>query len=218
RYRLIPSFGSGTIRPFRNNASDMKKLAARNFEDLLQCAIPAFENILSEPHNTIILTLLYRLAEWHALAKLRLHTDSTLSLLRAATIDLGSRFRRFRDFTCPHFPTTELPRERDARDRRQRRKEARQPQTTAMAADSASPDRSTTRTSPTKRLLNLLTYKFHALGDYVSTIQFFGTTDSYSTQIVSSFRDWETQYHMTHTQESGRAGSSRRQTSISSHE
>jgi hypothetical protein len=36
RYRLIPTFGRGTIRKFSNNASSMKKLAARDFEDLLQ--------------------------------------------------------------------------------------------------------------------------------------------------------------------------------------
>jgi len=29
-------FGSSTIRRFATNASEMKKLAARNFEDLLQ--------------------------------------------------------------------------------------------------------------------------------------------------------------------------------------
>ena len=33
-------------------------------------------------------------------------------------------------------------------------------------------------------MLNLFTYKFHALGDYVRTIRLFGGTDSYSTQLV----------------------------------
>lgn len=36
RYRQIPTFGHDTIRKFSNNASGMKKLAARDFEDLLQ--------------------------------------------------------------------------------------------------------------------------------------------------------------------------------------
>jgi hypothetical protein len=35
------------------------------------------------------------------------------------------------------------------------------------------------------KLLNLNTYTYHALGDYVRTIRTFGTTDSYSTQPVS---------------------------------
>jgi hypothetical protein len=33
--------------------------------------------------------------------------------------------------------------------------------------------------------LNLETYTYHAMGDYVKTIRTFGTTDSYSTQPVS---------------------------------
>jgi hypothetical protein len=36
RYRHVPTFGNGTIRKFHTNASAMKKLAARDFEDLLQ--------------------------------------------------------------------------------------------------------------------------------------------------------------------------------------
>ena len=36
RYRAIPTFGRGTIRQFVSNASAMKQLAARDFEDLLQ--------------------------------------------------------------------------------------------------------------------------------------------------------------------------------------
>ena len=36
RYRNVPTFGRGTIRRFHTNASAMKKLAGRDFEDLLQ--------------------------------------------------------------------------------------------------------------------------------------------------------------------------------------
>ena len=32
----MPTFGSSTIRCFATNASEMKKLAAHDFEDLLQ--------------------------------------------------------------------------------------------------------------------------------------------------------------------------------------
>ena len=39
RYRHVPPFGCSTIRKFHNNASAMKKLAARDFEDLLQVTI-----------------------------------------------------------------------------------------------------------------------------------------------------------------------------------
>lgn len=36
RYRKVETFGRGTIRRFHKNASAMKRLAARDFEDLLQ--------------------------------------------------------------------------------------------------------------------------------------------------------------------------------------
>ena len=36
RFRAVPTFGLSTIRRFGTNASEMKKLAARDFEDLLQ--------------------------------------------------------------------------------------------------------------------------------------------------------------------------------------
>lgn len=40
RYRSISTFGHGTIRTFAANSSEMKKLAGRDFEDLLQvCCI-----------------------------------------------------------------------------------------------------------------------------------------------------------------------------------
>jgi hypothetical protein len=35
------------------------------------------------------------------------------------------------------------------------------------------------------KTFNLQTYKVHVLGDYVEAIKTFGTTDSYSTEVVS---------------------------------
>ena len=98
----MPTYGHGTIRRFGSNASAMKKLAARDYEDLLQvgvslfsvthgtefiykCSIPVFEGLLPAPHNRIILNLLYELATWLTLAKLRLHTETTLKALEAST-------------------------------------------------------------------------------------------------------------------------------------
>ncbi|KAF5382541.1 hypothetical protein D9615_002821 [Tricholomella constricta] len=118
RYRQTPTFGRDTIRKFANNASEMKKLAARDFEDLLQCSIPAFEDLLPEPHNKRLMKLLYRTAEWHALAKARMHTDSTVELLEALTTEFGQLIRQFRDLTCSAYNTVELPGEAAARVRR----------------------------------------------------------------------------------------------------
>jgi len=110
----------------------------------------------------MLLRLLYKAAEWHALAKLRMHTDSTLDILEAVTREFGRLARQFRDKTSDEFHTVELPRETGAK-------------------------KGAGRSS--KKTLNLNTYKFHALGDYVATIRLFGTTDSYSTQVVCSSSD-----------------------------
>lgn len=115
----------------------MKKLAARDFEDLLQvcnqliycarsflkkniqCAIPAFEHLFEHEHNERLMKLLFRLAQWHALAKLRLHTEPTIVWLEQTTTEVGKLMREFRDKSTTKFATFELPREQDARARRQ---------------------------------------------------------------------------------------------------
>lgn len=111
------------------------------------------------------------MAEWHSFAKLRLHTETTLSYLETLTKQLGQLMRQFRDQTCSHFETFELPREAEARNRRQQSQaQGKQPEPGSGAKKLKS--------------LNLLTYKWHALGDYIQTIRLFGGTDGYSTQLV----------------------------------
>ena len=63
----------------------------------------------------MVLRLLYKAAEWHALAKLRMHTDSTLDVLEAVTREFGRLMRQFRDKTSDEFDTRELPRETGSR-------------------------------------------------------------------------------------------------------
>jgi hypothetical protein len=62
--------------------------------------------------------LLYRISEWHALAKLRMHTEDSLGLMKESTKEIGQLLRQFRRLTCAQFGTVELPREADARLRR----------------------------------------------------------------------------------------------------
>ncbi|KAE9385441.1 hypothetical protein BT96DRAFT_840707, partial [Gymnopus androsaceus JB14] len=162
---------------FASNTSEMKKMATRDFEDLLQCAIPAFEGLLEGEHNARFMRLLYRAAEWHALAKLRMHTDPTLDRLDKVTAEFGRLMREFRDFTCTKFDTVELPHEAQACARCQ----------VESAGLSTDATQNATRVAQRKtKGLNLQTYKFHAMGDYVPTIKLFGTSDSYSTQPVCS--------------------------------
>uniref|UniRef100_A0A8H7XVH3 Uncharacterized protein n=1 Tax=Psilocybe cubensis TaxID=181762 RepID=A0A8H7XVH3_PSICU len=163
RYRQVSPFGLTTIRRFARNASDMKKLAAWDFEDLLQCSIPVFEGLLPEPaHNKIIQNLLFEMATWHALAKLRLHTDTTLDKL--------GNFQ---------YATRKLPSETAARGRRQAAK-------AKKAASAGLPVPPTQSNEPKTRTFNMQTYKLHSLPDYVNSIRQFGTTNGISTQMGKS--------------------------------
>lgn len=89
RFRRVPTFGRDNIRRFVGNMADMKKLGARDLEDLTQCSIPVFEGLLPEPFNSTLMDLLWDLATWHALAKLRMHTSSTIVHLERVTTALG---------------------------------------------------------------------------------------------------------------------------------
>lgn len=149
-----------------------------------QCAIPVFEGLLPEPYNKDILDLLFLLGYWHSLAKLRMHTTFSLERLDEVTSSLGRQIRYFAKHTCSKFKTKELPSEEAARGRRKARKAATKAKKTGGAASPPSPtDKDSSKASKFK-LFNLLTYKGHSLGDYVRTIRFLGTTDSYSTQPV----------------------------------
>jgi hypothetical protein len=139
---------------------------------MFQCAIPVFEGLFPPDHDRAVQSLLYRFAQWHALAKLRMHSESTVTLLEETFKNLARKLRKFQRDTCSAFNTTELPKETAARHRKLTQ-------------------RSNTATTPLesggarlKKLFNLSTYKFHAMGDYVRTIKLFGSTDSFTTQTV----------------------------------
>jgi len=110
-----------------------------------------------------------------------MHSDATLEHLNSLTKEFGLLMRQFRDLTCSHFQTFELPREVEAWKRKQQEDHDK---TFSMRP-------STLKTAPssqTMKTLNILTPKFHFLGDYMPTIQMFGCTDSFSTQLVCEVR------------------------------
>ncbi|KAF6758408.1 hypothetical protein DFP72DRAFT_1065097 [Ephemerocybe angulata] len=209
RFRQVPTFGRDTIRRFRNNMSEMKQLAARDFEDMLQCAMPVFEGLFPEGHDARVQRLLFVLAHWHAMVKMKLHTDTTLDIMDTLTTELGEAAHAFSSETCAAFETLELKREYEARKRTEARKSTKKnkagPEASVTDVHVAAVEVTPGRASLTKiqnrvgnqdsqrpkddadgrrlRTWNLSVPKFHALGDAVSYIRRFGTTDSYSTQI-----------------------------------
>jgi hypothetical protein len=127
--------------------------------------------------------LLFELSTWHGLAKLRLHTESTVRALETSTTRLGIVLRKFQSTTCAEFVTRDLPSEEAARGRRKAAKA--KLQTTTQKQNSKGKQKATPSDSKL-RSFGLSNYKTHALPDYPRTIRELGTTDGYSTQNVSS--------------------------------
>ncbi len=140
-----------------------------------------------------ISNLLYVASYWHALAKMRMHTDSSLALLEATTTILGQELRQFALVTCAAFNTRETQSEYEARKRAEERRTrgvAANPSASVPPSASATPSGQQAGGVPAvagrrPRQYNLKTIKLHFLGDYTASIRQFGTTDSWTTQIVS---------------------------------
>ena len=129
-------------------------------------------------HNVIVRKLLFELATWHGLAKLRQHTETTVRDLENSTSRLGNMLRKFQEDVCTMYQTFDLPSEEAARARRKAKKEAAAVNVTSLKGkpkESASGSRKV-------RKFNLNTYKVHALGGYAKAIRLFGSPDNYNSQ------------------------------------
>ncbi|KAI0349053.1 hypothetical protein OH77DRAFT_1525957 [Trametes cingulata] len=167
RMREMPTYGRDKIRKFWRDVSTRKKLAARDYEDFLICFIPAFEGLLPQRDNQTVMDLLFELANWHALAKLRLHTDVSVGIFRAATGHMTEAMRDFARTTCERYETRELAKEVDARVRR------------AEKSGADAPDRN----SKVVHFNVLNTYKYHSLPDYPDSVEEIGPLDNANTQV-----------------------------------
>jgi len=116
--------------------------------------MPCINGLLPEPHNTTVLSMLFVLGTWHSLAKLRMHTDSSLKLLDDTTTCLGIALHYFTWVTCPEFTMKETAAEFSKR----KRKEA--------TSTTKSPDSNSRK----PRTFNMKTIRLDSLGDYVSHI------------------------------------------------
>jgi hypothetical protein len=167
-----------------------------------KCAIPVFEGLLPKKHDGIVRKLLFELSTWHGLAKLRLHTESTVNDLETSTTRLGEMLREFSGTVCPAYATYDLPSEEAARVRRKAtaakkveaqasNKEKKKPlhgstigKKKAELTKSKGGGPTSQSSSRRRRLFNLVTYKLHALGWYPRAIRLFGASDNYNTQTV----------------------------------
>lgn len=114
------------------------------------------------------------MVSWHGLAKLRLHSDITIKLLRERTIRLGKELRNFQKDVCSRYETYETAKETASRVR-----------AAVSRMESAGSSVGVDVGVRKRRTFNLQTSKIHALGDYVDEIVTYGTTDNFSTQLVS---------------------------------
>jgi hypothetical protein len=133
--------------------------------------------------------LLFLLAFWHGLAKFRMHTKTSLDLLDNVTTHLGKQMRLFTSVTCAAFSIRELRKEAIARTNRAKLSVT-QKKSSAPSHPIANVSEKQASQHRKAKSFNLNTYKLHSLGDYVATIRRFGTTDSYSTERVSTFFVW----------------------------
>ena len=76
--------------------------------------MPVLEGLLREEHDKIILDLSFDIATWHAYAKLRKHTEHTLTSFRSQTKELGRQLRMYLNKVCSAYNTKPLPNEEAA--------------------------------------------------------------------------------------------------------
>jgi hypothetical protein len=146
-----------------------------------KCAIPVFEGLLPKKHDRIVRKLLFELCTWHGLAKLRLHTETTVTDLEHSTTRLGKVLREFKKEVCSAYATTELPSEEAARIRRKASAAKKLGVQVVQPAASAAPKASKSRKH---RAFSLSTYKLLALGHYAAAIRLYGTSDNLNSQTV----------------------------------
>ena len=113
-----------------------------------------------------------------------MHTDLTLDILDHLTTDLGDALWRFNETVCSAYEMQELP----CKAASHHCQNATKVSSTNNSGSLRKRSKAVTDLSSNKmKYLNIHTYKFHALGDYVGMIQQYGMTDSYSTEPVSDF-------------------------------
>ena len=177
----------------------MKKLAGRDFKDILQvgppsplllnlvtemqplqCWIPILEGILLGEHNEILLNLTFNMATWQAYSKLHMYISHTIKSLWSQTKELGCQLYCYANRVCSKYKMKPLLGEAAAACQQWAKKK--------IAADPQQPDAPKTKSTTSKAMnikqFNLKIYKIHVLSNYTDHIELFSPMDSFSTQQV----------------------------------
>ena len=136
---------------------------------MLYVIIAAFEGPLPLHDDLTVADMLFELANWHALAKLCLHTDVTLKILHASTQHMYQAVHQFTSTTCTQTQTFKCASEI----------------TVQMCCEKNNGQERNSGNRKTKVFNVINTFKYHSLGDYVDYIEHSGPTDNYMTQVVS---------------------------------
>ena len=134
--------------------------------------------------------LLFELAAWHGLAKLRLHTETIVRDLETSTTRLGDLLHVFQIEMCPQYQMFDLLAEEAARARRKAAamKKNNMASSASAKADMRHKGKGSGSRQPQK--FNLNTYKIHSLGGYAKVIWLYGSPDNYNSQVVSTIDDY----------------------------
>ncbi|THV01766.1 hypothetical protein K435DRAFT_654692 [Dendrothele bispora CBS 962.96] len=148
-FQQVPTFEKRVVRKFRNNIPAMKKLAERDYNNIIICAMPCIEELFTN----IGMELFFVSVTWYSFADLQLHTGSTLEFFKSSMTDLRHILHQFTKNANKH-PMVKLPKEAASRHQWNPRQ-------------------------------NALAPKAKKFRDFVQSIKYFGTTDSYDTSIIS---------------------------------
>jgi hypothetical protein len=126
------------------------------------------------------------MATWHGLAKLWLHTESTLTNLENSSTQLGDLLRKFQIEVCSAYFTQDLPSEEAARGRRQAAKAQKDAEAQKGVRQAQAPVAlpKPPGKKATLRKFNMETYKLHSLPDVPAAIRAFGVTENTSAKNV----------------------------------
>ena len=76
RYRNIPTFGKNTIRKFSRNTSEMKKLVAHDWEDMLQVRSTAWIYAIQKATGRLIIQLVCNPCLWQSAGRTTQQADT----------------------------------------------------------------------------------------------------------------------------------------------